>query len=137
MTQFNPTRSNRYPDTLPPPNSPLSLADAIGPEPHRRPTPPVVIELLTGSLPRFQVGRLMVTAAAAASIAADEALQALRRHAAGDWGLVGAEDWAANDLALREGTRLLSSYETRDKTVFWIITEADRSVTTILLPSDY
>jgi hypothetical protein len=97
----------------------------------------VVIALLTGTTPRFQVGRLVITASAAAAIHADDALRALRRHAAGDWGTVGPEDWAANDQALREGTRLLSSYQSSDKTVFWIITEADRSVTTILLPSDY
>ena len=81
--------------------------------------------------------RQPITPAAAQVVPADEATRALRRHAAGDWGNVDSEDWASNDEALRKGTRLLSSYQTQDKTVFWIITEADRSVTTILLPSDY
>ena len=59
------------------------------------------------------------------------------RHMAGDWGEVDAEDKAANDLALMDGSRLLSAYTTTKGQKLWIITEADRSVTTILLPSDY
>jgi hypothetical protein len=107
------------------------------PRPDRVSPPPIVVALTTDPVPRFPVGRLMITPAAAQVVPADEAAKALRRHAAGDWGTVDAEDWASNDEALRKGTRLLSSYTTQDKTVFWIITEADRSVTTILLPSDY
>ena len=54
-----------------------------------------------------------------------------------DWGNVCEADWIANDRALKRGERLLSSYSARDGTEFWIITEWDRSYTTILLPSDY
>jgi hypothetical protein len=56
-----------------------------------------------------------------------------------DWGLgvVGPEDWAANDRALADGDRLLSSYLTDGGTKVWIITEWDRSVTTVLLPEEY
>jgi len=61
----------------------------------------------------------------------------LIRHAFGDWGQVDAEDKRTNEEGLREGTRLLSSYHLPDGVVLWIITEADRSVTTALLPDDY
>jgi hypothetical protein len=60
----------------------------------------------------------------------------LARHATGDWGELCAYDRRQNEIALREGYRLLSSYEVPAGRV-WIITEADRSVTTILLPEEY
>jgi hypothetical protein len=61
---------------------------------------------------------------------------ALLRHAGRDWGNVCKDDWKANDEALQNGDRLLSSYESQG-VKFWIITEWDRSVTTVLLPEDY
>jgi hypothetical protein len=60
----------------------------------------------------------------------------LARHATGDWGELCAFDRRQNEMALREGYRVLSSYKVPAGSV-WIITEADRSVTTILLPEDY
>ncbi len=66
-----------------------------------------------------------------------ELLLGLGRHMHCDWGDVGKEDWEANDRALVEGTRLFSVYHTRQGVKFWIISEADRSATTILLPEDY
>jgi len=60
----------------------------------------------------------------------------LTRHAAGDWGELCAFDRRQNEIALRDGYRVLSSYEVPAGRV-WIITEADRSVTTILLPEEY
>ena len=60
----------------------------------------------------------------------------IARHAAGDWGELCAFDRRQNEIALREGYRVLSSYEVPAGRV-WIITEADRSVTTILLPEEY
>lgn len=63
-------------------------------------------------------------------------LHLLLRHHNGDWGEVGAEDKAANDRALIDGTRLLSAYNVNGVRL-WVITEADRSATTILLPEDY
>jgi hypothetical protein len=60
----------------------------------------------------------------------------LARHATGDWGELRAFDRRQNEIALREGYRVLSSYEMLGGTV-WIITEADRSATTILLPEEY
>ena len=59
------------------------------------------------------------------------------RHACGDWGTVCPDDALANDEALEEGERLLSAYKLRDGTKVWIITEADRSSTCILLPDEY
>lgn len=61
----------------------------------------------------------------------------LRRHQCGDWGELDAEDRTQNDFSVRNGLRLLSAYRTPSGTRFWIITEADRSATTVLLPSEY
>jgi hypothetical protein len=60
----------------------------------------------------------------------------LVRHATGDWGELCAFDRRQNEIALREGLRVLSSYDVPAGRV-WIITEADRSITTILLPEEY
>ena len=61
----------------------------------------------------------------------------VRRHALGDWGNVDAEDWSANEEALKAGARLLSAYDLGEGRRLWIITEADRSSTTVLLPEEY
>jgi hypothetical protein len=61
----------------------------------------------------------------------------LRRHVSGDWGDLDGHDQKQNALALREGGRLVSSYQTRLGDPLWVITEADRSSTTLLLPSEY
>jgi hypothetical protein len=60
----------------------------------------------------------------------------LARHAAGDWGDVPPEDAAENRLSIAQGSRVISSYEVGGQSV-WVITEADRSSTTLLLPDDY
>jgi hypothetical protein len=78
-----------------------------------------------------------MTSGAAAVVPPSEFLRALRRHLRGDWGELDREDRAANDQALLEGRRLLSAYTTETGTKFWIVTEADRSVTTVLLPGEY
>ena len=62
---------------------------------------------------------------------------AIHRHAVGDWGELDPEDRKENDLSLKQGFRVLSAYTDREGTKFWIITEADRSVTTFLLPAEY
>lgn len=85
----------------------------------------------------FELGRMMSTPGALAAIPPDEMLRAVARHAAGDWGECGPEDWAENELSLREGFRLFSVYRTTAGQKFWIITEADRSLTTVLLPEEY
>lgn len=61
----------------------------------------------------------------------------LQKHHACDWGDLGTHDWNANNLALFEGSRIVSAYVLRDGTKIWIITEADRSATTAMLPSEY
>lgn len=91
----------------------------------------------TTTAARFPLGRVVITANAERELVHDDVAAALNRHAAGDWGECGTEDWNENELSLREGFRLFSVYRDRLGLKFWIITEADRSVTTILLPSDY
>ncbi len=86
---------------------------------------------------KFQLGQLVATPNALNHLTHEDILDALKRHQAGDWGELCAEDCQANDQALVEGTRLLSAYLAANGTKFWIITEADRSVTTVLLPEDY
>ena len=61
----------------------------------------------------------------------------LQRHVTGDWGDVPEEDRQSNEQALVHGDRLLSSYRIGESLTVWIITEADRSATTLLLPDDY
>jgi hypothetical protein len=86
---------------------------------------------------KFSFGRIVATPNALAQIPNDEILLALSRHVQGDWGELDAEDRNANERALKGGGRLLSQYRSVQNVKFWIITEADRSVTTVLLPEDY
>lgn len=85
----------------------------------------------------FALGQTVITRGALDVLSNEDVLRALARHARGDWGDVCDEDRAANDEALRYGSRLLSSYHTASGRKFWIITEADRSATTVLLPEEY
>jgi hypothetical protein len=87
----------------------------------------------------FALGQLVATPGALAAMerSGESPAMFLGRHAAGDWGDVDAEDRRSNDLAVRDGTRILSAYRTRRGDKLWIITEADRSATTILLPEEY
>ncbi len=85
----------------------------------------------------FPTGRLVATPTALDAIPEPELLAAFQRHMRGDWGEVCAVDRRTNDLAVRDGDRLLSVYRSEASVEFWIITEADRSATTILLPEDY
>lgn len=91
----------------------------------------------TGSEGLFPLGRIFATPGALAVLGPEDILLALHRHAAGDWGDVGEEDKKANQAALKDGARLLSAYVSRAGVSFWVITEADRSVTTVLLPGEY
>lgn len=88
---------------------------------------------------KFSLGKIVATPGAIEAL--NESGQTpeffLEQHAAGDWGTVDDEDWQLNDQAFKEGSRILSAYQTLKGTKIWIITEHDRSVTTILLPSDY
>lgn len=85
---------------------------------------------------KFPMGDLVATPAAMSTFTSDFMQRCLRRHLQGDWGNVDLHDRRANDHGLRDGERLLSVYEQDAKTL-WVVTEADRSVTTFLLPSDY
>jgi hypothetical protein len=85
---------------------------------------------------RFSLGQVAITANASLRLSTEEVLTALARHASGDWGDLCPEDTLANDTALHKGGRLFSAYGEGHHR-FWIITEADHSVTTVLLPEDY
>lgn len=90
--------------------------------------------------PIFTLGQTVSTPGALEALAAEgiSGLDLLRRHVSGDFGDLCAEDKSENELAIREGFRILSSYKLPKTGVkLWIITEADRSVTTFLLPSEY
>ena len=86
---------------------------------------------------RFALGQTVITSNAMQCLHPDDVLQALGRHARGDWGDVCPEDGEENELSLKEGFRLLSAYTDRNGTKFWIISEADRRSTSVLLPEDY
>ena len=85
---------------------------------------------------RFPLGQMAITANASLRLSTEEVMTALTRHASGDWGDLCPEDTLANNHALHNGDRLLSAYG-QGKERFWIITEADRSATSVLLPEDY
>jgi len=89
--------------------------------------------------PLFSLGEVVATPGA---LTACEDAQAdprfyIRRHVTGDWGDLGDEDKAANDAALTTGARILSAYTLPTDERLWIITEADRAYTTLLLPLEY
>ena len=92
------------------------------------------------AVPLFSLGRVVATPAALSLLAGvgDSPAELLNRHQSGDWGEVPPEDARENELSVREGFRIVSSYplgETGER--IWIITEADRSSTCILLPAEY
>jgi len=84
----------------------------------------------------FAIGQIVSTPGARERFSTDFMTLSLARHLNGDWGDLDDEDKASNDSSLASGGRLLSSYK-KDSDTLWIITEADRSVTTFLLPSEY
>lgn len=89
--------------------------------------------------PTFPLGRTVATPGALAALeaAGEPPLRYLTLHAQGDTGTLDPEDSAANDRARENGSRIFSAYETALGTRLWVITEADRSSTTILLPEEY
>jgi hypothetical protein len=88
---------------------------------------------------KFEPGRIVSTPGALRAMeeAGDDPAFFLARHLAGDWGELDPEDIKENEFSLENGFRLLSAYRLSDGTKIWIITEADRSSTCILLPSEY
>ena len=91
----------------------------------------------TESIARFRLGRIVATPNALNHIPNDDILFAIQRHQSGEWGEVDDHDRQANDCAVAHGGRLVSVYYSAARVKFWLITEADRSVTTVLLPEDY
>lgn len=89
--------------------------------------------------PLFPLGQIVATPGALAALeeAGDSPSRFLASHAAGIWGEVDEHDWKENDLSVKEGFRILSCYRTSKDQRIWIITEADRSSTCILLPEEY
>jgi len=87
----------------------------------------------------FSLGRIVATPGALEALeeSGESPIDFLKRHVSGDWGEVNAEDREANEQALMHGDRLLSAYRTKLNQRLWVITEADRSTTTILLPEEY
>ena len=90
-----------------------------------------------GMITQLRLGRVVATRGVVDVVPTRELLAALRHHHNCDWGDVPASDCAANDLALTHGGRIISAYRADNQTKFWIITEANRSVTTLLLPEEY
>jgi len=96
-------------------------------------------------IPLFHLGQIVATPGALEATTPESLLECLARHIRGDWGNVCDEDKAANDEAVKEGFRILSAYPLDPakpckgfgENTLWIITEADRSVTTFLLPNEY
>ncbi len=88
---------------------------------------------------KFSLGRIIATDPALNAIqnAGQEPEFFLKRHVQGDWGMLDAHDKQLNDDALRDGERILSVYQTLKAERIWIVTEADRSTTTIFLPDEY
>lgn len=87
--------------------------------------------------PRFELGRVVSTPGALAAVTGEDIAKALARHHQGDWGDVGPVDWQMNEMALEGGDRLFSVYYALNGVKIWVITEADRSATTVLLPDEY
>jgi hypothetical protein len=91
---------------------------------------------------KFPLGRIVATPGAVEVLGCkylDTRLAVVNfalRHQSGDWGIVDDEDKRANDQAVMNGQRILSAYMAGNTTI-WVITEADRSVTTVLLPGEY
>jgi hypothetical protein len=91
----------------------------------------------TGPKPLFDLGQLFMTPNAMRTLHPEDAFASLTRHGQCDWGDCCKEDSDENNFSRDKYLRIFSVYHDRNGTKFWIITEADRSITTILLPEDY
>ena len=85
----------------------------------------------------FPMGRIVMTANAVRTLPLSDVATGLLRHARGDWGDVGEAGRRENESALSQGSSLHSAYHNRRGVAFWVMTEATRSLTTVLLPDDY
>ena len=91
------------------------------------------------TIPKFPLGQVVATPGAldALAEAGETPLSFLSRHISGDWGDLDEHDQRENELSLTHGFRLLSAYRLSTGVRIWVITEADRSATTLLLPEEY
>jgi hypothetical protein len=92
--------------------------------------------ILTSQM-KFDLGQLVITPAALEAVPADDICNAINRHVCGDFGDLDDADKKENEFALRAGLRVMSAYRASNGNKFWLITEASRELTTVLLPSDY
>jgi hypothetical protein len=97
------------------------------------------MKMLPEQQPRFALGQVVATQGALDALreANQSPFELLTRHVAGDWGEVSAEDKAENEFSVQRGLRILSAYTLTTGVKLWLITEADRSATTLLLPDEY
>lgn len=86
---------------------------------------------------KFDLGEVCVGRQASEVLEPSDVWAALDRHAVGDWGDCCSEDWQENEFSLDKYLRLFSVYRSAAGVKFWVITEADRSATTVLLPDEY
>ncbi|WP_244865305.1 SH3 domain-containing protein [Xylanibacillus composti] len=86
---------------------------------------------------KFELGQIVVTPGVLGKVNEVDQMKALNRHAQCDWGTISCNDVLSNENALKTGERLFSAYTSESGIKFWIITEADRSATTLLLPEEY
>ena len=95
--------------------------------------------MIQKSKPLFQLGKTVATHGALEVLQKNNQspLEFYERHSLGDWSELCDEDRESNEQALKDGDRIFSVYYLKDKTKIWVITEADRSTTTILLPEEY
>jgi len=93
--------------------------------------------VIKGTMPKFDLGQIVATPGALQMLRPEEIHVALCRHISGDWGNLDDYDREQNEIALKEKNRLLSVYYGETGVKFYIITEHDRSATTVLLPDDY
>ena len=100
---------------------------------------PATLGVLARKGSKFEIGSVFVTPKASRALAeaGQSADEFLERHQAGDWGEVGSADWKENELAYCKGYRIYSIYKLSSGDEIWIITQADRSATTVLLPEEY
>ena len=95
-----------------------------------------MLQGLTGEC-KLQLGRIVATRALVELIPMEEVFKALDRHATGDWGNLPLADFKVNQKSITNNGRVMSRYLYRDELCFWVITEGDRSLTSVVLESDY
>jgi hypothetical protein len=87
--------------------------------------------------PKLDLGNVIITPGAASKLPPEDVQRALRRHARGDWGEISEQEQRANDARLEEGGTIASIFTASNGERFYVLTEADRTVTTVLLPHEY